>query len=356
MGGCNLHLPATFSDGVEWIVRIPQQHVRLPPLALHRAIVTSEIATLKYLKAIDLPIPKVFDIQLSESNPAGVSFVVCEFVRGEPCMWKQPTAAQRTHFISQYARVLVRLSEHPFSSIGVLQSEGGEIGPVLDPEFVDCYDDTYTRIGPFPSSREYYHHLLRTILAEVRDGRRYISCPVDGYLVHLQLLEVIDLLYPTESQASDGQFFIKHPDDKGDNFLVDEDFNITALIDWERTKTCPPEEAFAGPTFTLDVGDFYDGVNTLSADETTLAKALQALERPDLATYVVNGKKYQRFQFCVGGRIENMEEFWPLFRSLMEAVGLREWVSWDAWKSHALQKSVYGSDLVIQELLKRTLM
>lgn len=35
-----------------------------------------------------------------------------------------------------------------------------------------------------------------------------------------------------ESNFDDGPFFLKHMDDKGDHILVDDEYNITGIIDW----------------------------------------------------------------------------------------------------------------------------
>ena len=53
-------------------------------------------------------------------------------------------------------------------------------------------------------------------------------------------------------------------------------------------------------------------------------------------------------------QVPNKDEYWVLLRSLMLAVGFSEqWSSWEEWKEHALQDTVYGGDHVLRELLAR---
>ena len=100
----------------------------------------------------------------------------------------------------------------------------------------------------------------------------------------------------------------------------------------------------------IDVTTFYEGDNSLSADEAALAAALEKLDRPDLASYVLNGKPYQRLEFCLGQNLDD-NYFWQLFRGLLTASGFEVWPSWDSWKAHALRTEVYGSIIEVKHLL-----
>ena len=68
---------------------------------------------------------------------------------------------------------------------------------------------------------------------------------VDAYLVHRYLA---DTLLPSRYVTNgESLFYLKHMDDKGDHILVDDDFNITAIIDWEWAQTTSKVEAFCAP-------------------------------------------------------------------------------------------------------------
>ncbi|EJD48886.1 hypothetical protein AURDEDRAFT_112648 [Auricularia subglabra TFB-10046 SS5] len=346
MGGFNLHIPVSFSDGVSWLVRIPRQTIKSPRCAVSQGLLTSEVATLQYLRAAGLPVPEVFAVKKTDDNPVRTPYIVFERMPGEPMMWEQPSEDQRLRRIAQTAAHFVQLAACPVSALGYLRDASGRVGPVLDPDFVD----TLASSQPFGTSREFHRAKINGILRDIVDGLRYTSRGLDAYLVHLQLLVIVDILYP-EHEPGTAPFYIKHPDDKGDNHLVDDEGDIVSIIDWERTRSCSPQEAFVGPTFAIDIGTFYEGSNELSADESALVAALEAQGRVDLASYVRDGKKFQRLEFCVGAEFGDSGH-WHLFRGLMTTCGIFDWGSWDAWREHALRPEVFGSVAEVQVLVK----
>ena len=121
---------------------------------------------------------------------------------------------------------------------------------------------------------------------------------METYLVHRFRQDIIGSLLADVSPGD--QFFLKHPDDKGDHILVDDFFNIVGIIDWEWTQTVSKAEAFSSPCMMWPVGDFYDGSNELAADEIRMAAIFRERGREDLADYVVKGRKIQRFFFALG--------------------------------------------------------
>ncbi|KAK4442577.1 hypothetical protein QBC34DRAFT_282140, partial [Podospora aff. communis PSN243] len=65
---------------------------------------------------------------------------------------------------------------------------------------------------------------------------------------------------------------LKHYDDKGDHILVDDEYNITGVIDWEFASAEAKELlAFSSPCMMWPVGKFYDGDNSLAEDEVRFA-------------------------------------------------------------------------------------
>lgn len=60
----------------------------------------------------------------------------------------------------------------------------------------------------------------------ITDGQLYPQFPIEAYLVYR-------FLQDNAAQLADPEdtFFLKHVDDKGDYLLVDENFNITGIID-----------------------------------------------------------------------------------------------------------------------------
>jgi len=88
-----------------------------------------------------------------------------------------------------------------------------------------------------------------------------------------------------EDAPSGNQFFLKHPDDKGDTF------DIVGIIDWEWTYAVSKAEAFCSPCIIWPVAKFYSGSNELAEDELRLAAIFNKRGRKDLTNYIINGRK-----------------------------------------------------------------
>ena len=182
-------------------------------------------------------------------------------------------------------------------------------------------------------------------------GELYSLQAVDAYLIHKFLLDLLPSVLSKAAQDDDPKYYLKHADDKGDHILVDEDFNITGIIDWEWAYTAPLSDAFNSPIGFLPVSQFYDGVNFLGEDETIFARLLQEKDHPRLAESVLTGRLQHRYKFCCGYDLTDWKGFLGLFKGLREAVNVDTELSWDDWKSVALQR--YRDDDGLQLLLTR---
>ncbi|KAI1820234.1 hypothetical protein F4861DRAFT_77123 [Xylaria intraflava] len=169
-------------------------------------------------------------------------------------------------------------------------------------------------------------------------GEMYSQRPVDAYLVHRYLLDLVPLIASISTQNGDPRYHLKHADDKEDHILVDEDYNVTGIIDWEWEHTAPPCCAFNSPIGLLPVVNFYNGANDICPDEMTFARLLEEKRRQDLASVVRSGRIQRRFAFCCGYDLEDWEGFLGLVQGLRDAVDKDEGVSWDDWKAAASQR------------------
>lgn len=142
-------------------------------------------------------------------------------------------------------------------------------------------------------------------------------------------------------------------DDKGDHILVDDSFKIVSIIDWEWAQLVPKSDAFAAPLFLLDIGQYYDGNNQLSTHEILFAKILEDKGHRELADLVMHGRVHHRIAHCIGGDVDNRDDFPNLFLGLQEftsdGLGILTKNDWETWKGIALKK--YRSDNGLQTLL-----
>jgi hypothetical protein len=89
------------------------------------------------------------------------------------------------------------------------------------------------------------------------------------------------------ASVTDDKFYLKHADDKGDHILIDEDYNITGISDWEFASTETKSLAFSSPCMMWPVQEYYDGSNDLSREEREFAQMFQRRGREDMAKMIL---------------------------------------------------------------------
>ncbi|KAI1472459.1 uncharacterized protein F4812DRAFT_408975 [Daldinia caldariorum] len=341
MGGMNYHIEICFDDGIKWIARVRRFNATSPPEALRDYIVQSEVATLKLLERTSVPAPEVFDLALDNpDNPVGVGYILMEKLHEKSLRWSATTQEQRRKVMEQLADVFIELSSYPFDRLGSLHYPGAgdiHIGALARESLTDFTESGMRTMGPFSSLKEYHESSIRLILDLILRGEMYSEQAVDAYLIHRFLLDIVPIVL-SQSVEDDGNFYLKHADDKGDHIMVDEDFNITGIIDWEWAHTAPPIHAFNSPIGLLPVGEFYQGKNNLGGDEITFAHVLEEKGHTALAKYVWNGRLQHRFSFCCGYDLADWDGFLGLFQGLRGAVKVDEGVDWNGWKMAALHR------------------
>lgn len=355
MGGMNYHIELRFEDGVVWLARIRRVNATSPPSPVRDAIFASEVATLRFLKQTKVPVPAVHDFALeSPENLVGVAYMLQEKMPGQTCSWSTANPEQKNTLLEDLADIFIELSAYPFMAMGspALDTES-HIGPFARESLIDLdTSSTMKTLGPFGSLRDYHTAEIKLILDLILRREMYSQQPVDAYLIHLFLLDIlpsiIDTIDSTKSEKS--SFYLTHPDDKGDHILVDSDYHITAVLDWEWAYTAPPALAFNSPIMLFDVGDFYDGSNALSADEETFAQNLQEKGRSDLADYVKSGRLHHRFAFCCGYDLADWTGFLGLFQGLRDVVDVDAGLEWAEWRKIALER--YHDDAGLQQVLR----
>ncbi|KAE9398049.1 hypothetical protein BT96DRAFT_921044 [Gymnopus androsaceus JB14] len=251
-GGMNVHIPLTFSDGVEWLAR-----VRLESAPGAKLIMKSEIETMRVLKASGLSVPNAF-----KPKDPDVDFFFVEFLNGSACTAPIAdgtlTDQQQRNLIRSIASFYVSLSGIKFAQVGSVIREPVtnelKVGPLISPDF--CQDDPPFFFGPFESSTHRYLAHIERVIREIEQGSAFTDDPPSAYVAHLWLRDLIQ--------------------------------NTPRLA-----YTASKSEAFAAPLALVDVEAFFNGVNELSPNEEELAKAYEESGRADLAACVSAGKVYQ---------------------------------------------------------------
>lgn len=356
MGGQNCHAEITFQDNVKWLVRFRLAKTSSPPVKARDYILRSEAATMNFLrKHTRIPSPEVFDwaCESDPQNPlGGVGYILMEKIEGEPLDWQLATLSQKEKVMQQLVDIFLEMEKHPFDTIG-------SITPARDPTAFEiqgfAHHATFRpeyggSLGPFHSSLEAARVVIESYLAMIASGEIAATYPVDVYLVHRFRLDILNKF--GKEILSEGKFFLKHPDDKGDHILINKAYDIVGIIDWEWCHTVSKEDAFSSPCMMWPVAKFYDGSNELSNDELRFADIFRERGRDDLASYITEGRKVQRFFFALGaasGRQKDHQTFVDLFIGLKRAFDSEE-EGWDEWKTKAFDK--WKSDDLLQALLQ----
>lgn len=384
MGGQNCHAEVVFADGVVWLARFRLSSPISPPLEVRDYVLRSEAATMEFLQHhTRIPSPRVFD-WACESDPAntvGVGYILMEKLHGTPLDWQGATATQKEKVVRQLADIMLEIERHPFDRLGSLISitamSGDEMvsAAAAEPQIqvqALAKHSTFRSgkdnrpLGPFHSSQEASRTLIEAYLRMIAGGEIGTGeNAVDVFLAHRFRLDILDKVWKSGITAvdEDEKFFLKHADDKGDHILVNADFDIVGVIDWEWCSTVSKEEAFSSPCMMWPVASFYDGSNELSNEELLLARVFCERGREDLARCVLEGRKVQRLLFAIGpsgSSHEDRRTFACLFMGLKRAFDLghagveeklgREVEEWEVWKARALVKWEY--DGLLQALLK----
>lgn len=254
--------------------------------------------------------------------------------------------------MGQVADTYIELSKHPFPLLGSLDSPGNStVGAYARESLTDFGASGMRALGPFPCPRAYHLASLRLILDLIARDELYSQQAVDAYLIHRFLVDLVPLVVPLRQEQGGDRFYLTHADDKGDHILVDDDFNVGGIIDWEWAHTAPAQEAFKSPIGFLPVGDFYDGKNAPGEDEVIFAGFLSERGHPGLAQHVLDGRLQHRFAFCCGYDLSDWKGFLGLFAGLRDAVGVDGGLGWDEWKAVALRR--YADDAGLVEVLAR---
>ncbi|KAJ8061551.1 hypothetical protein OCU04_009364 [Sclerotinia nivalis] len=343
MGGMNYHARIRFDDGSpSWLLRVPRvgRLAFTHPPSFVEYLLLSEYATLKFLETTSVPAPRAFSCGIWGSGTetdhgVGVSFILMEELPGTVYIGDGPsgeaaTESERAKVWNGLADILMELEKHPFPKAGSLcfKSSEIEVSAVSSDMFV-----ILTPKGPFDTSISYFTAWAEQYLELIADGQLYTQYPINAYLVYRFLKDNATQLVSQEESQEPEKFYLKHVDDKGDHFLVDEQLNITGVIDWQMARIVPRNEAFGPSIVTVNMTDLCSGKFSLSPDDLALADILQKRGLPGLPG-IMDDEKIRRYFWGLANE-PKWEDALPLANALLKAFGAGE--DWSQWKENALK-------------------
>lgn len=250
----------------------------------------------------------------------------------------------------------------PFVGSPCFQEDGTIIiGPIVS-RFVQDNKTPFFH-GPFTTARARYIAFFDNAMQQILDGRR--TLPEYAVADYLTALEYKTLVLGCQEMDDVGPWYIQHGEDKGDHFLFDEEAQITGVIDWDwyalisgriaefRSYTTCKAEAFTAPTGLLSNTYYNDYLNAPCPYEVALMDAYQDLGRPDLADFVLKGKKFQHLYYALYNTSQGHLRLNAVRRAFLDLPdGIPQPSTSDEWIIAAKER--YNEDSGLKRLLGAT--
>ncbi|KGO54606.1 Aminoglycoside phosphotransferase [Penicillium expansum] len=228
MGGLHLARILEFDDGTKWVARIQQHKLtsELEKRLLH------EIHTLSILhEQTDVPVPEVYGY---ETNPdvIGRAFMIMEFIPGNTGTdFTGPGSAAMSTIRFPKIGMVAKRNDGTYE-IEAIPGLGGPFDTATE------YFAAWGEHTKFPESEIWMRdHLPEEyadeIIASTGDYPRRIK---------EQRFEI--------TVRNEGPFPLRHTDFLHSNIIVDAEFNVLSIIDWENAGTVPWERV-EFPTFLI---------------------------------------------------------------------------------------------------------
>ncbi|KAJ5109266.1 hypothetical protein N7456_005941 [Penicillium angulare] len=256
IGHFNMARHVLFDDGKSWIVRLRMPNLKEDHVCQDvKMALSSEVACMNFLmEQTSIPVPKVYGFE-TEPKDVGAPYIIMEYIPGtvarellqqiDAPLYQFGTPEQDQNFRRQMAGFQVEMASFKFDKIGSLyqDSQSGDfyIGP-------DCQ----TGQGPWESSLEYYRCLANQKLEEcLQNAPEEV---LNDYSFSLPVVfERLVTMY-TEKTSILGPFGLAHLDFGAHNLLVNKNFEIIAVIDFDGFISAPIEVQAQFPCFMgLDV-------------------------------------------------------------------------------------------------------
>lgn len=242
---------------------------------------------------------------------------------GRPFYAHEATDEQRQHVFSQYSKYLTEVARRPLKTACSLRPSGNAM---IESEVASDRFFHLEKQGPYGSAVEYFTSIADLHLDLDADGQLYVKYPREAYVFYKLLRDQVAPVLAQSSAVMDG-YYLKHVDDKGDYLLVDENYNITAIIDWQFARFVPACEAFGPPLFTADMGQLYGGVGGLSESDKFLAGCLEIEGSTALAGIAKTSELACRFHFGLATGLfkdEVREMTWAVLALLEESWSFKQ--------------------------------
>ncbi|KAK2595514.1 hypothetical protein QQS21_006789 [Conoideocrella luteorostrata] len=248
VGHFNMTRRIVFEDGTSWVARLrfPNHDTAADREALENSkVMEIEVASMK--SKTQIPVPKVHAYSFAVENDVGAAFILMDYIHGSVAAEFREaqgsavglfgTVEQDRKFREQMAHIQAIIASFRFKQIGSLyynqETDDFHVGPELQ-----------TGKGPWVSSMEYYddltHHLLKSAIKNNLQGDQSFMVP-----------SILNYLLRICGEEKTGPFRLVNRDFGAHNLLVNQDFDIVGVIDFDGVMAAPLEVVAQYPVLSF---------------------------------------------------------------------------------------------------------
>ena len=204
-----------FPDATQWAIRVPVHASHIGPEGL-ADIVNSEVSILQKLQIVGFKwSPRLITFDVGFDNAIRFPYIVLTWVPGKPLQWTNEIPARREDRNKVIRQVMQMITDLAYATISENSYSGYE-------HLVTMIDRQICRVINGQLKDLALHNcLLHRALA-----RRAIDPAMDSY-----------------------QFMISHDDLAPENIIVDDNYNVTGIIDWGFARQLPLQFGLTYPRF-----------------------------------------------------------------------------------------------------------
>lgn len=245
----NVVFEVAFSNSTYWVVRI-----RLSDDQEAETEMLSEIATTGLIQErTSIPVPTIISYNCSKGNPFGFRYMLMSALPGKNFeMFSHSVPAHyKDKVASQLAKYLHELSQITFDKIGRIWC-GNHMDENPRVISFEAHGECNGRhalcsVGPFNTSRSYFRALRRGLDKAVRVEHLDDEDWPEWSKACRVFRDAIPSLIISKYER--GPFPLHHLDFHYNNILLDDEFNITGILDWSGAQTVPVEQFLVSPEF-----------------------------------------------------------------------------------------------------------
>lgn len=204
-----------------------------------------------------IPIPQVRafgqDTSLTKSGHETLAFIISNHVAGQTLSIKalqNATEPQRRKFFDELIEILAQLRDLEFSTAGSLMPNPGHdsepiVGGLLTLAGNELYrhQSEVRNPGPFVSTKDFMEYLYYILVETSRLPLENLErAQAEEELFALDsLAKQLPTLYNSQLSNGSRRFILSHLDLRCGNIIINADFSIAGIIDWEYSGTVPLE-------------------------------------------------------------------------------------------------------------------